>query len=104
MKNAKPPYESPGERPINLINCTGKLAEKVVADELQEIVYLHRHQFGAVKGRSAIDALARVTTIAQKSLRSGKQVTAKFKDVRSAFGATRLQGLLEAIKGLHSHL
>ena len=42
-------------RPITLINCIGKLGEKVVADELQQASLLHRHQFGSVKGRSAID-------------------------------------------------
>ena len=29
-------------RPINLINCIGKLAEEVVADELQEPGLLHK--------------------------------------------------------------
>ena len=44
-------------RPITLINCIGKLGEKVVADELQQAGLLHRHQFGSVKGRSAIDVV-----------------------------------------------
>lgn len=34
-------------RPINLINYIGKLAKKVVADELQETGHLHKHQFEA---------------------------------------------------------
>ena len=46
-------------RPITLINCIGKLGEMVVADELQQAGLLHRHQFGRVKGRSAIDAVFR---------------------------------------------
>ena len=29
-----------GWRPINLINCIGKLAEKIVADELQDAGFL----------------------------------------------------------------
>ena len=37
-------------RPIDLINCVGKLMETVVADHLQDADLLHRHQFGAVKG------------------------------------------------------
>ena len=41
-------------RPINLINCIGKLGEKVVADELQEADLLNGGQFGGVKGRSAL--------------------------------------------------
>lgn len=44
-------------RPINLINCVAKLEEKLVSDELQEAgsALLHRHQFGSVKGRSALE-------------------------------------------------
>ena len=43
-----------GWRPINLINCIGKLAEKVIADELQEAGLYHKGQYGGVKGRSAV--------------------------------------------------
>ena len=32
-------------KPINLINCIGKLGEKVVADHLQDADLLHHHQF-----------------------------------------------------------
>ena len=49
-------------RPITLINCIGKLGEKVVVEELQQANLLHRHQFGSVKGRSAIDAVFREVT------------------------------------------
>ena len=49
-------------RPITLINCIGNLGEKVVADGLQEAGLLHRHQFGSVKGRSAIDVVFREVT------------------------------------------
>jgi len=52
-------------RPINLINWINKLYEKVVADRLQESGLLHRHQFGSVKGRSAMEAVLRVVTRAQ---------------------------------------
>ena len=38
-------------RPINLINCVGKLVAKVVANDLQQVVGLfHRHQFGCRRG------------------------------------------------------
>ena len=39
-----------GWRPINLINCIGKLAEKVVADEFQEAGLFHRGQYGGGSG------------------------------------------------------
>ena len=55
-------------RPITLINCIGKLGERVVADELQNEGLLHKHQFGSVKGRSAIDAVFREVTTVQRCL------------------------------------
>ena len=55
-------------RPITLINCIGKLGEKVVAEELQQANLLHRHQFGSVKGRSVIDAVFREVTRVQRCL------------------------------------
>ena len=58
-------------RPITLINCIGKLGEKVVADELQQAGLPHRHQFGGVKGRSAIDAVFREVTRVQRCLSAG---------------------------------
>ena len=43
-----------GWRPINLINCIGKLAEKVVADELQEAGLFYKGQYGGIKGSLAL--------------------------------------------------
>lgn len=46
-------------RPLNPINCIGKLGENVVADKIQgerESV-LHHQQFCSVHGRSAVDIL-----------------------------------------------
>jgi len=40
-KPGKDHYKTKGWRPINLINCIGKLGEKVVADRLQESGLLH---------------------------------------------------------------
>ena len=57
-----------GWRPITLINCIGKLAEKVVADELQEAGLFHNGQYGRIKGRSALEAMMRALTRAQRAL------------------------------------
>ena len=46
-------------RVITLINCIGKLEDKVEAEELQAGNHLHRLQFVSVKSRSAIDAVFR---------------------------------------------
>ena len=54
--------------PINLINCVCKLGEKVVADELQEAGLFHRHQYGSIKGRSAVEPVFREVVRAQRAL------------------------------------
>ena len=71
--------------PITLINCIGKLGEKVVADELQQAGLLHRHQFGSVKGRSAIDAVFREVTRVQRCLSAGRKAGWGLWDVKGGF-------------------
>ena len=75
-----------GWRPINLINCVGKLGEKVVANKLQEGGLLHWGQYGAVKGRSATEAVFRQVVRAQKCLEKGGRVGWGMWDVRGASG------------------
>ena len=60
-------------RPLNLINCMGKLAEKVVADRIQEQgdCLFHHVQCGLVKGRSTIDILYKSVREARDCLFSG---------------------------------
>ena len=57
-------------QPLNLINCVGKLGEKVVADWIQEKreVVLHHQQFGSVRERSAVDVLYKSVIEARKCL------------------------------------
>ena len=72
-------------RPITLINCIGKLGEKVVADELQQAGLLHRQQFGSVKGRSAIDAVFHEVTRVQRCLSAGGKAGWGLWDVKGGF-------------------
>ena len=65
-KPGKDHQQAKAWRPINLINCIGKIGEKVVANRLQEAGLLHDLQFGSVKERSSIDAIVRVVTRAQR--------------------------------------
>lgn len=46
-------------RPLNLINCVGKLVEKVVADRIQDFSkeLIQYQPYGSVRGRSAVDVL-----------------------------------------------
>jgi len=73
-KLGKDHNKTKGWRPINLINCIGKLGEKVVANRLQESGLLHKHQFGLVKRRSATEAVLRVVTKAQRCMARGEAV------------------------------
>ena len=49
-------------RPLNLINCVGKLGEKVVADVIRDCggKLFHHLQYGSVRGRSAVEVLNRL--------------------------------------------
>ena len=72
-------------RPINQINCIGKLGEKVVADELHEADLLHGGQFGGVKGRSALEGVFKPVTKARWYMGSGGNVACGFWDVSGGF-------------------
>ena len=74
-------------RPLNLINCVGKLGEKVVADRLQDCgdSLFHHLQFGLVKGRSATDVLYKAVKTAMKVLDGGRSVGWGFWDVKGGF-------------------
>ena len=87
-----------GWRPMNLINCVGKLGEKVIANRLQEAGLFHQHQFGSVKGRSAIEAVTRVGTKAQRCLGKGGKVGWNFWDVKGGFQNAREEDVVERLK------
>jgi len=72
-------------RPINLINCIGKLEEKVVADQLQEANLLHHHQFGGVKGRSALEVVFRAVVKVRRCIAKGGEVAWGFWDIKGGF-------------------
>ena len=72
-------------RPINLINCIGKLGEKVVADALQDAGLLHGTQFGGVKSRSAVEAVFWVVVKARRCMAKGGEVAWGFWDVKGEF-------------------
>src|SRR5258706_1725937 len=83
-----------GWRPINLINCVCKLGEKVVADELQEAGLFHRHQYGSVKGRSAVEPVFREVVRAQRALAKGGRVAWGMWDVSGGFQNAREEAVV----------
>ena len=84
-------------RPITLINCIGKLGQKVVAEELRKANLLHRHQFSSVTGRSGIDAVFREVTRVQRCLSIKGSAGWGLWDVKGGFQNVREQEVLKRI-------
>ena len=97
-------------RPLNLINCVGKLCEKVVADRIQDYgdELFHKLQFGSVRGRSAVDMLYRSVVRARACIDKGGSVGWGFWDVKVGFQnvvgeeVLRILGEVRGTKGLCS--
>ena len=91
-------------RPLNLINCVGKLGEKVVADWIQDFGedLFHRLQFELVRGRSAVDVLYRSVVKARACMDEGGSVGWGFWDVKGGFQNVvdeEVLGLLRGVEG-----
>jgi len=97
-KPEKDHIKTKGWRPINLINCIGKLGEKMVADKLQELGLLYRYQFGSVKGRSATEAALRVVTRAQRYMAAEGVVGWNFWDVKGGFQNVREEDMIRELE------
>ena len=76
-------------RVISLLNCVGKVVEKVVANELslycEMYSKLHSGQMGGRKERSAIDAVATLVHTVYEKWEEKKLAAALFMDVKGAF-------------------
>ena len=74
-------------RPLNLIDCFGKLGEKVIADRIQDDggQILHHQQYGSVRGRSAVDVLYKWVVRTRRCLEDRGSVGWAFWDVKGGF-------------------
>ena len=76
-------------RVISLLNCIGKVLEKVVAEQLSQFCEsfckLHVGQMGARKERCAIDAVALLVQRVEEIWAEKKLAAALFMDVKGAF-------------------
>ena len=84
-------------RLFNLINCMRKLEEKVVADELQGCSHFHKHQFGSVKERSAIEAALRTMARVQRCEGKGEAVGSGFWDAKVEFQNMREEEVVKEL-------
>jgi ribonuclease HI len=76
-------------RVISLLNCLGKLVEKVAANLISSYLekngLLHQGQFGCRRGRSAVDAVGILIAKVQEAWSQGKIAAALMMDVKAAF-------------------
>ena len=88
-------------RPVNLINCIGKLGEKVVPDRIQEegSSILHHQKYGSVRGRSAVDVLYKSIVKARQCLDAGGAVGWAFWYVKGGFQNVRSAEVLARMEG-----
>jgi len=86
-----------GWRPIVLAQTAGKLADKVIADTLQQADIFHNLQYGSRKQRPAMDAPMLSISQAPRATKSGLQAAMLGKDVVSAFNHLRKEGTLESL-------
>ena len=89
-------------RPLNLINCIGKLGEKVVADRILDYGngLFHRLQYGSVRGRSAIDVLYKSVVKERNCMESGGSVGWGFWDVKGGFQNVVGEEVLRQLQGV----
>ena len=89
-KSKKPDYSVPkAHRIVALLNCLGKISEKIMANRLAYISekynILHPNQIGGRKQRSAVDAALSLVNDIQNA-KSKKLITSVlFLDVKGAF-------------------
>ena len=88
-------------RPLNLINCIGKLGENVVANRIQEegSSILHHQQTGSVRGYSSVYILSQSVVKASHCLEGGGWVGWAFRDVKGGFQNVRRAEVLARMEG-----
>ena len=68
-----------------------------MADELQEARLFHRGQYGSIKGRSALEAMMRTLTRAQRAMARGGEALWVMEDVKGSFNNVLGQEVLDAV-------
>ena len=105
-KPGKPSYSVPkAYRIICLLNCLGKISEKIMATRLSYLAettnMLHNEQMGGRKQRAAIDAALALTHDINKGFQQKKVVSTLFFDVKGAFDHVARPRLLDTMRQLH---
>ena len=89
-------------RVISLLNCLGKMVEKVAADLIslhcEPLNKFHPGQYGGRPQRSAVDAVGVVMAQAQEAWKRGRIVGALMMDVAAAFPSVARGCLLQKMR------
>jgi hypothetical protein len=104
-KPNKPDYSSPkAYRVISLLNCLGKVSERILAQRLSYLAettsLLHPTQIGGRLKKSAIDATLLLSQEVELNKSLGKKTTTLFLDVKGAFDYVSKNQLLTKLKDL----
>src|ERR1700704_2395955 len=105
-KLGKPDYGIPkAYHPISLLNCLGKIFEKIMASRLAHMAekhhLLHHLQIGGRPKRSAVDAVMVLTSTIDQGKREGKITSTLCIDVKGAFDNVFSKRLLQTLKKMH---
>ncbi|KAI7710683.1 hypothetical protein KC353_g9519, partial [Hortaea werneckii] len=101
-KQGKPTYTvAKAYRVISLLNCLGKVVEKVaatwIASYCEKNEVFHQGQFGCRHGRSTSDAVARLVSFVEDAWERKQIVLTLLLDVKGAFDRVNKQRLLERL-------
>ena len=106
-KKGKPDYTDPkAYRVISLLNCLGKILDKLFANRLSYLAntgpLLDESQYGGRKQRSALDAGLQLQHFIQQSWQEGKKlVSVAFYDFQGAFDRIQTTTLLQICRHLN---
>jgi hypothetical protein len=107
-KQNKPDYTAPkAYRIIALLNCLGKISEKIIATRLSYLAettdLLDNEQMGGRRYRAAIDAVLCLLHDINKANNNKKILSILFFDVKGAFDHVSKTRLLDTMRRLHLH-
>ncbi|XP_076397892.1 uncharacterized protein LOC143266150 [Megachile rotundata] len=92
-------------RPISLMNCLGKIMEKMVNERIriwaEEEERMDSNQNGFRKGRSTMDNISILVNGIRESRGKGRKVVAAFVDVKSAYDNVRHEGMIRRLEELN---
>jgi hypothetical protein len=102
-KEGRPADSASGYRPIILLDEVGKLFERIIAARLIRHMEcegpdLADCQFGFRRGRSTVDAIQRVKTMANEAVSQGEVVLAVSLDIANAFNSLPWDTIKEALR------